>query len=118
MFRPHIKRTGILVFIAAINLLLVYLSYISYEFEPSKDYAMKIESSKIMREALDMTNQYSQDLISDSIRASSFSYDRFNSSFNNSVTWVFCLFFGLNRINKWGDRAEWQPCAMQFGMFY
>ena len=79
MFRPYIKRTRILVFMAAINLLLVYLSYESYEFEPSKDYAMKIKASRIMEQALDITNRYSQSQISDSIRVLSLSYDRFNS---------------------------------------
>ena len=79
MFRPFIKRTGVLVFIAAVNLLLVYLSYVSYEFEPSENYAMKIKASRIMEQALDITNRYSQSQISDSIRNFSLSYDRFNS---------------------------------------
>ena len=63
MFRPYIKRTSILVLIASINLLLVYISYVSYEFEASQNYDMKIEAARIMREALDLTKEYSNDLI-------------------------------------------------------
>ena len=79
MFRPYIKRTNILVLIAAINLLLVYLSYISYEFEPSSNYEMKIKASKIMREALDATKEYSGNIANNSIKDSSLSYDRFET---------------------------------------
>ena len=79
MFRPYIKRTSILVLIAAINLLLVYLSYISYEFEPSSNYEMKIQASKIMREALDATKEYSGNIANNSIKNSSLSYDRFET---------------------------------------
>ena len=75
MFRPYIKRTGVLVLIAAINLFLVYLSYISYEFKPHKNYNIKIKSAEIMRNALDLSNTHSKNLINDTVA----DYDRFKS---------------------------------------
>ena len=78
MFRPYIKRTRILVLIAAINLLLVYISYISFEFEPSDNYDIKIEAAKIMQEALEITREYSNSIVVNFSDSSSL-YDRFNS---------------------------------------
>tara|TARA_Y100001970_G_C14238045_1_gene863127 strand:+ start:2021 stop:3223 length:1203 start_codon:yes stop_codon:yes gene_type:complete len=76
MFRPYIKRTGILILIATINLLLVYISYISFEFAPSYNYDMKIRAANIMEEALEITKDYSKNLINNSEQLL---YDRFNS---------------------------------------
>ena len=52
MFRPYIKQTKILVFIACINLFLVYISYKSYTFEPLENYDLKMETALIMSDAL------------------------------------------------------------------
>ena len=78
MFRPYIKRTSILVLIAAVNLLLVYISYISFEFKPSDNYEIKMKAAKIMKEALEVTREYSKSIIVNSAD-SSLLYDRFNS---------------------------------------
>jgi len=75
MFRPYIKRTSVLVVVAVINLFLVYVSYISYEFEPGSNYDVKIKSARIMREALDLTSSYSKQII----ELTSDNYDRFDS---------------------------------------
>ena len=63
MFRPYIKRPRVLFVIALVNLVLVYLSYISYEFTPNKNYNIKIKSAQIMRDALDEVQQYSRNII-------------------------------------------------------
>ena len=52
MFRPYIKQTKILVFIACINLFLVYISYKSYTFDPLENYDLKMETALIMSDAL------------------------------------------------------------------
>ena len=80
MFRPYIKRTSILVTVAIINLLLVYISYISYDFTQDKNYKIKIDASKIMQEALIHTNEYFNNIIKDSI---SQKIDVFNRSKND-----------------------------------
>ena len=78
MFRPYIKRTSILVFVAVINLLLVYISYISYEFKAFEHYDAKIKSAQIMKDALRSTRNLSNDKIP-SLSTQSLSYDRFDS---------------------------------------
>ncbi len=78
MFRPYIKRTSVLVFVAVINLLLVYISYISYEFKAFEHYDAKIKSAQIMKDALRSTRNFSNDKIT-SVSTQSLSYDRFNS---------------------------------------
>ena len=78
MFRPYIKRTSVLVFVAVINLLLVYISYISYEFKAFEHYDTKIKSAQIMKDALRSTRNFSNDKIT-SVSTQSLSYDRFNS---------------------------------------
>jgi len=78
MFRPYIKRTGILVVIATINLLLVYISYVSFEFKSAENYDIKMNAAKIMSKALDITNEYSKDMITN-LDQSLLSYDKFNS---------------------------------------
>ena len=52
MFRPHIKRKRVLVALALANLILVYISYISYEFFPASNYDLKIKAARIMKETL------------------------------------------------------------------
>ena len=52
MFRPYIKRKRVLVALALANLILVYVSYISYEFFPASNYGLKIKAARIMKETL------------------------------------------------------------------
>ena len=52
MFRPYIKRKRVLVTLALVNLILVYISYRSYEFFPASNYALKIKAARIMKETL------------------------------------------------------------------
>ena len=52
MFRPYIKDKKVLVALAVANLILVYISYNSFEFEPDKNYELKIQSLEIMEDAL------------------------------------------------------------------
>ena len=55
MFRPYVKQRKILLFVAVINLLLVYIAYNSSSYEKSIDYVLKQKASEIMRGALDDT---------------------------------------------------------------
>ena len=57
MFRPFIKQKKVLLTVALINLILVFISYHSYLFNPSIDYDIKIKASTIMRGALAHTYQ-------------------------------------------------------------
>ena len=41
-----------LVTLALVNLILVYISYCSYEFFPASNYELKLKAAKIMKEAL------------------------------------------------------------------
>ena len=81
MFRPYIKQTKVLVAVAFINMFLVYISYQSYTFKPSKNYNLNMKTTLIMKEALFHTKKLSISLLEGKkeISKKDSIYDVFNS---------------------------------------
>ena len=62
MFRPVIQKTRTLIFMAIVNLILVYWVYNSIVIEKSLNYEEKITASKTMKNALLVLKDYVQTL--------------------------------------------------------